>query len=214
MLLFPFSFRQVEKNFKPLAESDDSLSPSYDPDVSLSEGDGDGPGSSSGAAGSGGPEPSGAAGSGDPIPLELEPPPDPHPEAIARRARADYVHVRGERRQRCHFVGGFITLSPLTNDMIANCTEHDRCTRSRTLNFNPARVGSGRPVGHLVAWLEAGVHLSAEVHSVFKWLPDFPSRSNGRHTALDDIDVYQELFNAENGPVDEAKPYREPPDVK
>lgn len=94
---------------------------------------------------------------------------------------------------------------------------HSGCRRGRTLNYSAARPGSGRPIGHLIAWLEEGPTVSEQVHQDIKLLPQLHARNAARERFKARVAAGDEkakmLSGTEDGPPDQARPYSEPPDI-
>lgn len=121
---------------------------------------------------------------------------------------------RGPRENRDNdtfFVpGGFLVHKPSDNSLCAHCSAHGvhKCRRTRTLNYS-SRAGAGRCVGHLAAWLASGHTVSFDEHSRRGAIPDFAARAAAREHLLNQ-GFFLRLFDLENGPAEQQRPYPEP----
>lgn len=95
---------------------------------------------------------------------------------------------RGEALDRWDVPGGFIRYRRDSGHVCAHCTDvrhggAGKCRKTRTL-FAGARLGQGRPMGHLVAWLaEAQNHEEKDGH--FGYVPDLATRIAARQSVKD-----------------------------
>jgi hypothetical protein len=97
------------------------------------------------------------------------------------RGTADFVAV---------VPGGVLRLYTASTTMVATCTKHGpkcRLTRKYIGSNIANRVGQGRPIGLLCAWLVLGLHddISVQVEHKNLGLPGFGDRDAARASVID-----------------------------
>ena len=98
---------------------------------------------------------------------------------------------------------GFVKHNPALGNLHATCEAHasERCIKTRTLAHNPAKRGTGRPLGFLCGWLADAARFP-DKESHMKHCPELLTRQQARQRAKREWNA-EAFFNLEHVADDE-----------
>ncbi len=108
-----------------------------------------------------------------PVPSEAKVPGEPHERAAFTRSTAnrEVFTIPGLGELRYYFQ---------TGAMAAVCTRHSQDDCRKTATTMPVRSGSGRPIGHLVGWLQLCKEFDSRTQHVHNCRPTLQQRQSAR----------------------------------
>ena len=104
------------------------------------------------------------------------------------------------RKVRGGAAKGFIKEQPNKTSFYATCYRHTNCVKTRTYATSN-RIGSGRPLGYLAAWIWLGEQYSSKKDHMAA-CPDYDTRLEARRLLLQEFNV--EMFTDKEAGITEG----------